>query len=127
MASYQLLTSGIGISSALFILFLVRRDLLHTRHTLWWLAVAGVTTVFGVFPQLSDIMARYVGVTYPPTLILTLGLIILGVKTLFMDIERSRHEQQIRRLAQRIALYESVLLETTKDDERIKQLLKNDD
>jgi hypothetical protein len=127
LASYQLLTSGIGITCALFILFLVRRDLLHTRHTLWWLAVAATTTVFGVFPQLSDIMARYVGVAYPPTLILTLALIILGVKTLFMDIERSQHELQIRRLAQRVALYESVLMETAKGDERILAILKNDD
>lgn len=100
-------TAGIGLAIAATIIVLVRKDHLHTRYSLWWLAAAGVVMLFGLFPRLSDWLARFFGVSYPPTLVLTLALAVLGLKSLFMDMDRSRHERDMRRLAQRLALFEA--------------------
>ena len=108
-------TSGIGLAIAATIILLVRKDHLHTRYSLWWLSAAGVVMLFGLFPRLSDWLAQFFGVSYPPTLVLTLGLAVLGVKSLFMDMDRSRHERDLRRLAQRLALFEA---EHRKPDEK---------
>ncbi len=100
-------TAGIGLGIAATIIVLVRKDRLHTRYSLWWLAAAAVVMLFGLFPRLSDWLAHFFGVSYPPTLVLTLALAVLGLKSLFMDMDRSRQERDIRRLAQRLALFEA--------------------
>lgn len=100
-------TAGIGLGIGAAIIILVRKDRLHTRYSLWWLAAALVVVLFGLFPRLSDWLAAFFGVSYPPTLVLILALAVLGLKTLFMDMDRSRHERDQRRLAQRLALLES--------------------
>jgi hypothetical protein len=100
-------TAGIGLGIATAIIVLVRKDHLHTRYSMWWLTAAAVVVLFGLFPRLSDWLAAFFGVSYPPTLVLTLALALLGLKTLFMDMDRSRHERDLRRLAQRLALFET--------------------
>ena len=48
---------------------------------------------------------------YPPVIALTLGLVILVIKILVMDLERSRNAIKLNRLVQRIALLESDIRE----------------
>ncbi len=43
-------TSVIGFIAALTIIVLIRRDHLHVRYGLWWIAVAGAFILFGFYP-----------------------------------------------------------------------------
>ena len=97
----------IGIAAALTIIVLIRRDHLHVRYGLWWIAVAAAFVVFGFFPGIIDWLAPKVGVSYGPVLALTLGLTIFVIKVLTLDIARSRDEARTVRLIQRIAMLES--------------------
>lgn len=92
---------------ALVILYLVRRDHLRIRYSIWWLGVATVSLVLGLFPESINWLGRVFGVAYPPTLLFVVGIAALLVKILTMDIEHSRQERSLRRLAQRIAMYEA--------------------
>ena len=103
----SLVTGAIGILAALIIVVLVRRDHLHVRFGLWWIAVAGAFVILGVQPQLIDWVANRLGVAYAPTLALTLGLTVFVIKLLTIDIARSRNETRIVRLVQRIAMLEA--------------------
>ncbi len=105
------ITSIIGIVTAIVIVILIRRDHLHVRYGLWWMAAAVMFSLLGLFPVLFDSFAKYVGVAYPPILALTFGAVILVIKILVMDIERSRNAVRLQRLTQRIALLESDLRE----------------
>lgn len=105
--NYTLTTAVLGLAGALALLLLVRRNILYVRYSLWWIAVGVCMAVLGIFPRISDILAAWVGVSYPPTLILVGALFMLLIKILFMDIERSRQEVRTRRLVQRIALLQS--------------------
>jgi len=105
------ITSIIGIVTAMVIVILIRRDHLHVRYGLWWMAAAIVFALLGLFPALFDSFAKYVGIAYPPILALTVGAVILVIKILVMDIERSRNAIKLQRLTQRIALFESDLRE----------------
>ncbi|MFK7955127.1 MAG: DUF2304 domain-containing protein [Lysobacterales bacterium] len=102
--SYQITTSLIGLLLAGSILYLVRRDRLHGPYALWWLTVAGITVVLGVFPKTIDAIAAYTGVSYPPNLLFSLAIGLLLLKMLKADIESSRHERRIRRLGQKMAI-----------------------
>ena len=106
-----LITGVIGIVTAIIIVILVRRDHLHVRYGLWWMSAALVFSLLGLFPALFDNLARYLGIAYPPILALTVGAVILVLKILVMDIERSRNAIRLQRLTQRIALLESDLCE----------------
>jgi len=108
--SYQLTSTLIGLLLAAAILWLVRRDHLHGPYALWWIGVALVATLLGFFPSLIDWLAAHLGVSYPPILALVLALAVLTLKALTMDLERSRQERRIRRLAQRLAMLEARLL-----------------
>ena len=100
-------TSVIGFIAALTIIVLIRRDHLHVRYGLWWIAVAAAFILFGFYPQIIDWLAARLGVAYGPTLALTLGLTVFVIKILTIDIARSRNETRIVRLIQRIAMLES--------------------
>ncbi len=104
---YHLTSLILGFLIAFAIFFLIRKDRLHIRYSLWWIFVAIATAVLGSFPWIIDYIAREVGVAYPPVLLLTAALGFLLIKMLTMDIERSEHERKIRLLTQRLAVYES--------------------
>ena len=105
MMGYSIAT--IGVVSAFAIIWLVRRDRLHVNHGLSWIAVAILLFFLGVAPAVFDFLALRLGIGYPPTLALSLGIILLTIKILLMDIERSRLEIRIQRLTQRVAIFEA--------------------
>ena len=106
-----LITSIIGIIAAIVILILIRRDLLHVRYGLLWVAAAVAFALLGLFPALFDSFAKYMGIANPPILALTIGVVVLVLKILVMDLERSRNAIRMHRLVQRIGLLESDLRE----------------
>ncbi len=105
--TYHLTSLILGILIALVIFYLIRKDRLHIRYSLWWILVATGTAVIGSFPWLVDYIAGKLDIAYPPVLLLTASLGFLLIKILTMDIERSEHERKIRLLTQRLAVYES--------------------
>jgi len=107
MITYQLTSMAIGVSLAIVILFLVRRDHLHGPYAVWWIGAAATVALLGFFPRLFDVLALELGISYPPILAIVLGFSMLVVKILTMDLERSRQERLIRRLAQRLAMLEA--------------------
>ncbi len=106
MQTYHWTSAFIGIAVAAIILWLVKRDHLHTRYAMWWVPLAIVIGVVGVFPPIIDGFAKVLGVHYPPVLVLILGLLLALIKILVMDIERSRNEIKLQRLAQRLGIVE---------------------
>ncbi|MFO1420100.1 MAG: DUF2304 domain-containing protein [Candidatus Competibacteraceae bacterium] len=107
MLTYQITSMAIGFSLAAVILFLVRRDHLHGPYAIWWIGVAVTVSMLGFFPRLFDYLASHLGIGYPPILAVVLGFGLLLLKILTMDLDRSRQERLIRRLAQRLAMLEA--------------------
>jgi len=104
--SYQWTTAIIGLMIALVILFLIRRDILHVKRSLWWIGIALLIVVMGFFPLPIAQFGALLGVNYPPILILTVGMGFILIKILSMDLERSRQERILRRLTQKVAMLE---------------------
>lgn len=111
MTSYDLTAAAISLFFAGIILFLVRRQRLGNRHTLWWLcAVAGMLAI-GLFPSSIDWVGERLGVHYPPVLLLVMALCLVFVKILTMDIEWARQETNLRIMAQKMAAFEAEMRE----------------
>jgi hypothetical protein len=106
MIAYQVTVALIGLSIGGLILWLVRKSHLHGPYAIWWILVALGVMLLGLFPQVVNPAANWLGVSYPPVLAIVLALAALLVKVLTMDLERTRQEVMLRRLAQRIAILE---------------------
>lgn len=103
---HDLIFGTIGISIAGTILYLIRRDHLHSHHAAWWLAVAMGIVILGLYPKSIDYLAGKLGIHYPPNLLFLFGIIMILVKVLAIDIHQSQLERKIRRLTQRLAILE---------------------
>lgn len=114
---YQWTTAIIGVIIAIVILFLIRRDILHIKRSLWWIGIAVVIIVMGFFPLTIAQFGLLLGVNYPPVLILTVGMGFILIKILSMDLERSRQERMLRRLTQKIAILENYKKEAKSIDQ----------
>ena len=101
---YQVTSAILGLVIASTILWLIRRDHLHSHHALWWLLVAFTVMLLGIFPTMIDWIASWLGVNYPPTLLFIFGMGMILVKVISIDLHQSKLERKIRRLAQQIAI-----------------------
>ena len=100
-------TTLMGFGLAIVILVLVRRDHLYLSYGLLWVTIAFFAAVLGVWPGLIDRLAAIAGISYSPAFLLLMAVIVLLVKVLHTDIVNTRMERDIRRLNQRLALYEA--------------------
>lgn len=107
MLSLQVTTTLMGIGLAGLILYLVRRDHLYLMHGLFWAVIAFAAAALGAWPGLIDQLAGFLGISYPPTLLLLLASIVLVVKALHADMVNTRIERDVRRLNQRLALLQA--------------------
>ena len=98
------ITAFFGLAVAITIAFMIRRDRLRVRHGIAWLLVSAVIAILGVFPQLTHKLGVMLGVSYPPTLILTAGVLSLVIKAVWTDIELSKSEIRQIRMAQELAI-----------------------
>ena len=103
---YQLTSTILGLLLAGSILWLIRRDHLHSHHASWWLLIAFMIMLLGIFPTIIDRFAGLLGVNYPPTLLFVLGMGMILIKVINIDLHQSQLERKMRRLAQRLAILE---------------------
>ncbi|MCK5877298.1 MAG: DUF2304 domain-containing protein [Candidatus Marithrix sp.] len=104
--SYQITSTILGLCLAAIILWLIRRDHLHSRHGFWWLLIALGIVLLGIYPTFIDKLASFFGVNYPPTLLFILGMGMILIKVINIDLHQSELERKIRSLAQRLAILE---------------------
>lgn len=107
MMSYQWTSAVLAITIAVTIVWLVRHNHLHARNAIWWVVVAVAVALIGSMPGFVDWVALRLGISYPPTLVVLVGLGVVVYKLLRADIERSKQQQQIRILTQKIAVLEA--------------------
>ena len=62
----SLVTGIIGVSIAVLIIVLIRKDRLHAHHGLGWILVALSFALLGLFPGIIDRLAQIIGIGYPP-------------------------------------------------------------
>ena len=104
MANLQITTGLLGLGLAVLILHLLRRDHIYILHGLFWIVIAALAALLGLWPGLIDRVAGRIGISYPPAALLLGAVVVLFVKSLYADITHTQLERKVRRLNQRIAL-----------------------
>ncbi len=97
------------VSSVLLLLVveLVRRRRLTEEYSFMWLACAGALLVLSIWRGILDATARWLGVFYPPAVLLLLLIFFVFLASLYFSVVISRQRDQIERLVEDLALLEA--------------------
>lgn len=93
-----------SLGMVVVVINLIRREKLKEGYSIIWFMVGLTMVLFASVTRLLDILASSIGISYSPAalfLILTGGLFILA---LHFSVLISKHDRQIRALAQESAL-----------------------
>jgi len=112
--SVAAVTGAFGLSIALLLLFLVRRDHLHVSHSLAWTLAIFLFSILGVAPTIFDRLASLMEINYPPILGISLAIGALVIKALLTDLESTKLKVSQQRLIQTVSVLESDLRELSK-------------
>jgi hypothetical protein len=94
------------------ILELIRSRRLQERYALLWVITAVVLLVFALWRDGLNVLARTVGIAYPPSALFLLAAVFILVVLLHYSTVISELAERNLMLAQRIALLEQKLKET---------------
>lgn len=89
-----------------FIIELIRRRKLQERYSLLWLGVAVLMTVASLSRRLLEMLAKAVGIYYPPAALFLVALLFVVALLLHFSLVISRITEENKILAQNLALME---------------------
>jgi hypothetical protein len=100
---------AIVVSAALVaaVVFLVRRRRLREEYAFAWMVAAIVLLGIAVWRNSLDVAARWLGVYYPPAVLLLAVILAVFVVSLYFSVVISRQRQQIERLVEEVALLDA--------------------
>ena len=98
-----------SLVTLIFIIDLLRRGVLKEKYAALWLIVAGTAFILSVFPGLLRAITDLLGVEIPANLLFFVTIVVLVLVSVQLSYELSRHEAQIRRLAEEVALQQDEL------------------
>jgi hypothetical protein len=104
--SYRVTSLVLGVIIAFIILWIVRKDRLHAKYSMFWLLIALTSLVLGAFPVINDWIGSKLGIHYPPILLAVVVTGAILIKILTMDIDLSSQEKKLRTIAERLAILE---------------------
>ncbi|MHB8418605.1 MAG: DUF2304 domain-containing protein [Myxococcales bacterium] len=104
MTRSSLLVLAFAAAFALAIIASARRRRTDERHTLVWLLVCGGVATLAIWRGAIDLLARAMGIYYAPSALFFLCCGALLWLVFRQSLEVARQREQIRRLAQEVAL-----------------------
>jgi hypothetical protein len=108
------------VSGALLLLVvdLVRRRKLTEEYSFIWILCAVALLVLSLWRDILHVTARWLGIFYPPAVLLLVLIVSVFVASLYFSVVISGQRRQIERLVEEIALLDQRLRETDRNGGR---------
>jgi hypothetical protein len=100
----QLLILCIGLSLCTWVIVLLAGKKINERNTIVWIGGIIVVLILSSNPKRLDVVAHWVGVSYPPSLLFLCSFIVLLIITVYQSIQISQLYDRIKEISQSIAL-----------------------
>jgi hypothetical protein len=101
----------------IYVIHSIRKKKIDIRHSLIWILVIVLLAVLDIWPGLLDGLAHLLGFELPVNMLFFLGFAIAVVIIFGLTTRVSRQSEQIKSLAQEIALLRKDLEEAKKEEE----------
>lgn len=96
---------------------LVKRKI-NEKNTIHWLSAVFLVLVLAAIPDLLDKAARFIGISYPPSLLFLFSSLVLLYIVLRQAVQISALDDKVRELAQLVAIQ---MQQDKKDIQEIKK------
>ena len=112
----QVLAIAVSTALLLVVLELVRRRRLTEEYSFIWIACALALLGLSIWRDVLHAIARWLGVFYPPAVLLLVLILFVFVGLLYFSVTISRQREQIERLIEDVAILEARLRDTAGRD-----------
>jgi hypothetical protein len=102
----QLVSVAISAALLFVVIALVRRRRLTEEYSFLWIVFALALLGLSVFRGVLDAVARWLGIFYPPAVLLLMLIFFVFIASLYFSMVISRQRQQIERLVEDQAILE---------------------
>ncbi|MAD02230.1 MAG: hypothetical protein CMK65_01195 [Pseudoalteromonas sp.] len=106
MQPYQIFSASVALIFFIVVFILIRRDSILIGAAFRWFVIALMTLILGFYPNLADLIAQYIGISYAPILPITITCLLLLIKALLADIQISKLKLRQNRITQKLAILE---------------------
>jgi len=100
----QIVAVAVSLGFLLAVLELVRRRRLTEEYSFLWIGFALLLLVLSLWREILHAVARWLGVYYPPAVLLLALLLFVFVASLYFSVVISRQRRQIERLVEDLAI-----------------------
>jgi len=114
----QVVSLAVSVLLLLVVFELVRRRKLTEEYSFLWILCALALVLLSVRRQILDATARWLGVYYPPAVLLMVLILMVFVASLCFSVIVSRQRQQIERLIEETAILAGEIRELRRGDLR---------
>lgn len=109
MYIYQILSILISIALFAFVIDFIRRGLLKEKYSVLWLACTVVIFILSVKKDLLDMIAGFLGVAYPPSLLFLVAFVFVLLILFHFSVVISIFHEKNKSLTQEIALLKNMI------------------
>jgi hypothetical protein len=108
----SLLMGSIVVVAILFFVFeMLRRQKLREKYAVLWIIIGLGTLLLAAFPGLLELASTLVGIQVPANLLFIMTLVLLVGVCLHLSQEQSQAEDEVRILAEEVAILRSEVLD----------------
>lgn len=97
----------------IYIIHSVRKGHLSIKASFVWILASIVMLLLSIFPYSIDWLARSLGIEYPPTLLLTMCIVVLLIQNFNISNKIAKLQERVTDLAQEVSI-----LKEKKDEKR---------
>jgi len=120
----QIVAVAVSLGFLLAVLELVRRRRLTEEYSFLWIGFALLLLVLSLWREILHAVARWLGVYYPPAVLLLALLLFVFVASLYFSVVISRQRRQIERLVEDLAILAAEVREVR--EEQVQELEERD-
>jgi len=111
----QVVAVLVSLGFLLAVLELVRRRRLTEEYSFLWIGFALLLLVLSLWREILHAVARWLGVYYPPAVLLLALLLFVFVASLYFSVVISRQRRQIERLVEDMAILAAEVREARRE------------
>jgi hypothetical protein len=99
------------VAILIYVFEMLRTQKLREKYAVLWIIIGIGTLILSIFPQLLDKASSLLGIQIPANLLFIMTLVLLVGVCLHLSHEQSQAEDEVRILAEEVAMLRSDLLD----------------
>lgn len=88
-------------------LYFVKKRILDFKYSIFWVSISLILIMFSIDINLTEDMARKVGISYAPAFLFVTGIIFLLILIFYLNLVISKMQSKITLLTQEIGIIKS--------------------